>query len=409
MTSGSPAGADDGKRPGPLAGLRVVELAGIGPAPFAAMLLADLGADVIRIDRPGEATLPVPLPPDRDVLRRGRPSVSLHLKHPGGLATALALVERADVLIEGFRPGVVERLGLGPDECLARNPRLVYGRMTGWGQDGPLAQAAGHDIGYVAITGALHVIGRAGGPPQVPVNLVGDFGGGALYLVVGILAALLEARASGRGQVVDAAIVDGTAHLSSLVVSLVSAGLWSERRGTNLLDTGAPFYDVYETSDGGWMAVGPLEPAFYAELLRLLDLTDVGPDRLDPRQWPALRALLAEAFGRRTREEWTALFEGTDACVAPVLSYAEAPDHPHLAARSTYVEHHGIVQPAPAPRFSRTPAALGTPPSTPGADTRTALAAWGIDDVDALLASGAAVEQTPERSHEPSGAPSPTP
>ncbi|CAN7225653.1 CaiB/BaiF CoA-transferase family protein [Terrabacter sp. LjRoot27] len=375
---------------GPLAGIRVVELAGIGPAPFAAMLLADLGADVIRIDRPGEASLPVPLAPESDLLRRGRPSVALDLKHPDGVATTLALVEQADVLVEGYRPGVAERLGLGPADCLARNPRLVYGRMTGWGQDGPLAHAAGHDIGYVAITGALHAIGRVGGPPQVPVNLVGDFGGGALYLVVGVLAALLEARTSGRGQVVDAAIVDGTAHLSSLVMGLVGAGLWSDRRGTNLLDTGAPFYDVYETSDGGWLAVGPLEPAFYAELLRLLDLTETAPDRLDPGQWPALRALLADTFRTRTRDAWVSLLEGTDACVEPVLSYAEAPGHPHLAARGTYVEHHGVVQPAPAPRFSRTAAALGTPPSTPGADTRAALAAWGIDDVDALIASGAA-------------------
>ncbi|KRB47496.1 MULTISPECIES: CaiB/BaiF CoA-transferase family protein [unclassified Terrabacter] len=388
-----PAGDGEGAtgaRPGPLAGVRVVELAGIGPAPFAAMLLADLGADVIRVDRPGEPSLPVPLPPESDLLRRGRPSVALDLKHPDGLATTLDLVEQADVLLEGYRPGVAERLGLGPDDCLARNPRLVYGRMTGWGQDGPLAHSAGHDIGYVAVTGALHAIGRAGGPPQVPVNLVGDFGGGALYLVVGVLAALLEARTSGRGQVVDAAIVDGTAHLSSLVVGLASAGLWSDRRGTNLLDTGAPFYDVYETSDGGWLAVGPLEPAFYAELLHLLDLTDAAPDRLDPAQWPALRTLLADAFRTRTRDAWTAVFEGTDACVEPVLSYAEAPAHPHLAARGTYVEHHGIVQPAPAPRFSRTPAVLGAPPSTPGADTRAALAAWGVDDVDALIASGAA-------------------
>ena len=388
----TPAAGDGSARPGPLAGVRVVELAGIGPCPFAAMLLADLGADVVRVDRPGEPPLPVPLPPEADLLRRGRPSVGLDLKHPDGRATALALVERADVLLEGYRPGVAERLGLGPDDCLARNPRLVYGRMTGWGQDGPLAQAAGHDIGYVALTGALHAIGRAGGPPQVPVNLVGDFGGGALYLVVGVLAALLEARTSGRGQVVDAAIVDGTAHLSSLVVGLVSAGLWSDRRGTNLLDTGAPFYDVYETSDGGWLAVGPLEPAFYAELLRLLGLTDAAPDRLDPSQWPALRALLADPFRTRTRDEWAAILEGTDACVAPVLSYAEAPAHPHLAARGTYVEHHGVVQPAPAPRFSRTPAALGAPPSTPGADTRAALGAWGIDDVDALIATGAAIQ-----------------
>lgn len=393
MTSPAGGASGGGAAPhGPLAGVRVVELAGIGPAPFAAMLLADLGADVIRIDRPGEASLPVPLAPEHDLLRRGRPSVLLDLKHPDGLATARALVDRADVLVEGYRPGVAERLGLGPGECLERNPRLVYGRMTGWGQDGPLAQAAGHDIGYVAITGALHAIGRAGGPPQVPVNLVGDFGGGALYLVVGVLAALLEARTSGCGQIVDAAIVDGTAHLSSLVVGLVSAGLWSEHRGTNLLDTGAPFYDVYETSDGGWMAVGPLEPAFYDELLRLLDVTGAAPDRLDPRQWPALRGLLADTFRTRTRDEWASVFEGTDACVEPVLSYAEAPGHAHLAARGTYVEHHGTVQPAPAPRFSRTPAVLGTPPSTPGADTRTALASWGIDEVEGLLASGAAAE-----------------
>ncbi|MGO4599969.1 CaiB/BaiF CoA transferase family protein [Terrabacter sp. 2RAF25] len=383
---------NDTRRTGPLAGVRVVELAGIGPSPFAAMLLADLGADVIRIDRPGSPALPVPLAPESDVLRRGRPSVLLDLKHPDGLATALALVERADVLVEGYRPGVAERLGLGPDACLDRNPALVYGRMTGWGQDGPLAQSAGHDIGYVAITGALHAIGRAGGPPQVPVNLVGDFGGGALYLVVGVLAALLEARTSGRGQVVDAAIVDGTAHLSSLVVSLVSSGLWSDQRGTNLLDSGAPFYDVYETSDGGWMAVGPLEPAFYAEFLRLLGLAHTAPDRLDPRQWPALRALLGDTFRARTRDEWVALFEGTDACVEPVLSYAEAPTHPHLAARGTYVEHHGVVQPAPAPRFSRTPVALSTPPSMPGADTRAALSAWGIGHVDDLIASGVATQ-----------------
>src|SRR3954449_7207838 len=375
---------------GPLSGLKVVELAGIGPGPFAAMLLADLGADVLRIDRPGAT--PTFGDPGVDLLNRGRRSVAVDLKHPQGAATVLALAERADVLLEGFRPGVVERLGLGPEECLARNPRLVYGRMTGWGQDGPLARTAGHDVGYIAVTGALHAIGRSGGPPQVPVNLVGDFGGGALYLVVGVLAALLERRTSGRGQVVDAAIVDGTAHLSSLVVGLVSAGLWTDHRGTNLLDTGAPFYDVYETSDGGWLAVGPLEPAFWAELLQLLDLTDSAPDRLDPRQWPALRGLLADTFRRRTRDEWAALFEGTDACVEPVLSYAEAPQHPHLAARGTYVEHHGVVQPAPAPRFSRTPASLGHPPSAPGTGTRAALAAWGIPDVDALLASGAAFE-----------------
>lgn len=374
--------------------MRVVELAGLGPGPFAAMLLADLGADVVRIDRPGTTGLPVPMPPEVDLLRRGRPSVALDLKHPDGIATAQALIARADVLIEGFRPGVAERLGLGPDECLGSNPRLVYGRMTGWGQHGPLSQLAGHDITYLAITGALSAIGRAGGPPQVPLNLVGDFGGGALYLVAGVLAALLEARTSGAGQVVDAAIVDGTAHLSTMLTGLVSAGLWSDARGTNLFDTGAPFYDVYETADGGWMAVGPLEKAFYAELVDRLAIADRAPaDHLDPRQWPQLRRLLAEAFRGRTRDDWTALFEGTDACVSPVLSYAEAPEHPHLAARGTYVEHHGVVQPAPAPRFSRTPSALSAPPPLrAGADTRAALEAWGIADVDKLLASGGAVQ-----------------
>lgn len=384
----------EARRQGPLRGVRVVELAGLGPGPFAAMLLADLGADVVRIDRPGTTGLPVPMPPEVDLLRRGRPSVALDLKHPDGIATAQALIARADVLIEGFRPGVAERLGLGPDECLAANPRLVYGRMTGWGQHGPLSQSAGHDITYLAVTGALSAIGRAGGPPQVPLNLVGDFGGGALYLVAGVLAALLEARTSGQGQVVDAAIVDGTAHLSTMLTGLVSAGLWSQARGMNLFDTGAPFYDVYETADGGWMAVGPLEKAFYAEMVDRLGIADRAPaDHLDPRQWPQLRPLLAEAFRARSRDDWAALFEGTDACVSPVLSYAEAPEHPHLAARGTYVEHHGVVQPAPAPRFSRTPAALSTPPPLrAGADTRAALEAWGVTDVDALLASGGAVQ-----------------
>ena len=388
-------GADGGpERTGPLTGIRVVELAGIGPAPFAAMLLADLGADVIRLDRPGPPLMPVPVPPEADILRRGRPSVLLDLKHPDGREAARSLVARADVLIEGYRPGVAERLGLGPDECLTLNPALVYGRVTGWGQDGPLAQSAGHDIGYVAVTGALGAIGRAGGPPQVPLNLLGDFGGGAMYLVTGILAALLEARTSGRGQVVDAAIVDGTAHLSSLIVGLVSGAAWSDERGTNLLDTGAPFYDVYETSDGGWMAVGPLEQAFYDDFLRLIGLADAAPDRLDRQAWATLHALLADTFRTRTRAEWTGVFEGTDACVEPVLSYSEAPAHPHLAARGTFVTHHGVVQPAPAPRFSRTPGALTTPPPAIGADTRAALTAWGVPDVDGLVASGVAREAT---------------
>ena len=369
---------------GPLQGLRVVELAGIGPGPFAAMLLADLGADVLRIDRPGAT--PMFGTSDVDLLNRGRRSVAVDLKHPQGAETVLALVERADVLLEGFRPGVAERLGLGPDACLARNPRLVYGRMTGWGQEGPLARTAGHDIGYIAVTGALHAIGRAGGPPQVPVNLLGDFGGGAMYLVVGVLAALLESRASGCGQVVDAAIVDGTAHLSTMLLGMLAGGVWQDRRGVNLLDTGVPWYDVYETADGGHLAVGALEPQFYAQLLDRLGLTDVAPPRDEPDR---LRRLLTETFRTRTRDEWTAVFEGSDACVAPVLSYAEAREHPHLRARGTYVESHGVVQPAPAPRFSRTPGALDRPPPEPGQHTREALTDWGVAGVEGLIEKGA--------------------
>jgi alpha-methylacyl-CoA racemase len=372
---------------GPLQGLRVVELAGIGPGPFAAMLLADLGADVVRIDRPGAR--PTFGDPGVDLLTRGRRSVAVDLKHPDGLATVLALTGRADVLLEGFRPGVAERLGLGPDACLARNPRLVYGRMTGWGQEGPLARTAGHDVGYIAVTGALHAIGRAGGPPQVPVNLLGDFGGGAMYLVVGVLAALLESRTSGQGQVVDAAIVDGTAHLSTMLLGMMAGGLWQDRRGVNLLDTGAPWYDVYETADGGHVAVGALEPQFYAQLLDRLGLTDVAPPRERAEE---LRALLAETFRTRTRDEWTAEFDGSDACVAPVLSYTEAREHPHLRARGTYVESHGVVQPAPAPRFSRTPGALDLPPPAAGQHTREALTDWGIADVDGLIDSGAVAQ-----------------
>jgi alpha-methylacyl-CoA racemase len=375
---------------GPLAGLRVVELTGLGPAPFAAMLLADLGADVLRVDRPGAR--PFTGDPAHDLLARGRRSVAIDLKSPDGPELVRRLAERADVVLEGFRPGVTERLGIGPAECLARNPRLVYGRMTGWGQDGPLAATAGHDIGYIAITGALHAIGRAGGPPQVPLNLVGDFGGGAMYLVVGVLAALVEARTSGRGQVVDAAIVDGTAHLATMVVGMLGGGQWQDTRGVNLLDSGAPWYDVYETADGGHLAVGALEPQFYAELVDRLGLTGVAPDRAgaDPE---VLRALLADTIRRRTRNEWAEAFDGSDACVAPVLSFTEARAHPHLAARQTYVERDGVVQPAPAPRFSRTPAALGLPPARAGEHTRAALTDWGIDDVDALLAAGAVTQE----------------
>ena len=374
---------------GPLAGLRVVELAGIGPGPFAAMLLADLGADVVRVDRPDARSLLGPA--EKDLLNRGRRSVALDLKRPEGVAAVLDLVRSADVLVEGFRPGVAERLGLGPEECLAANPRLVYGRMTGWGQDGPLARNAGHDIGYIAITGALHAIGRRGDPPQIPLNLVGDFAGGSMYLVVGVLSALWESRSSGRGQVVDAAIVDGTTHLSTMVAGLLRTGLWRDERGVNLLDSGAPYYDVYETSDGRHMAVGPLEEQFYAEMMRLLGLDDA-PDRFDHTETEHLRTLLAKTFRTRTRAEWTEVFEGTDACVAPVLSYGEAPGHPHLAARGTYVEHHGVTQPAPAPRFSRTGARLGRTPARLGEHTREVLEEWGVADVTGLLASGAAVQ-----------------
>lgn len=372
---------------GPLSGVKVIELAGIGPSPFAAMLLAELGAEVIRIERPGGGlTLG---PPELELLNRGRHSAVLDLKNPRGVATVLSLAERADVLIEGFRPGVAERLGLGPEDCHAVNPRLVYGRMTGWGQDGPLAGSAGHDIGYLAVTGALHAIGRAGGPPQVPANMLGDFAGGSLYLVIGVLAALHEARTNGRGQVVDAAIVDGAAHLTTMLLGGLAAGTWTAERGTNLLDTGAPFYDVYETSDGEYMAVGAIEPKFYDELIRVLGIT--APDRYDAGSWPELRKVLAETFATRTQAEWTEVFDGTDACVAPVLPLGA--DHPHLVARGTFVRHHGVRQPAPAPRFSGTPTNLGEPPARPGQHTRAVLTDWGIADVDGLIASGAAVEE----------------
>ncbi|HEY3005505.1 MAG TPA: CaiB/BaiF CoA-transferase family protein [Kribbellaceae bacterium] len=368
--------------------MKVVELAGIGPSPFAAMLLAELGADVIRIDRPGGGlSLGAP---EYELLNRGRRSVALDLKQPAAPDVVRRLVARADVLLEGFRPGVAERLGLGPEDCHAVNPRLVYGRMTGWGQDGPLAHAAGHDIAYIALSGALHATGRAGGPPQIAANLLGDFAGGGLYLVVGVLAALHEARSTGQGQVVDAAIVDGAAHLTTMLTGGLAAGTWKNERGVNLLDTGAPFYDVYETSDGEYMAVGALEPQFYDQLVALLGIEESAPDRYDPAEWPALRKALAEVFATRTRAEWTEVFDGTDACVAPVLPLGAS--HPHLDARGVFVEHHGIRQPAPAPRFSRTPSSLGIPPARPGEHTREALADWGIDDVDALIASGAAVQ-----------------
>lgn len=389
------------ERQGPLRDLRIVELAGVGAAPFAAMLLADLGADVIRIDRPPAEGLHLD-----DRLGRGRPSVALDLKHAGTAEVVLRLVEQADALVEGFRPGVMERLGLGPDACRARNPRLVYGRMTGWGQTGPFAELPGHDINYVALSGALGSIGRRGELPVPPLNLVGDFGGGGMLLALGIVSAVLEARSSGRGQVVDAAMTDGAALLTTMVHGLRNAGLWSTQRGVNLLDGGAPFYDVYATADGSAVSVGCLEPKFYAELLRLLDLerTELR-DHLDPATWPGIRAALTEAFAGRTRAECEELFAGSEVCFAPVLGLEEAPAHPHNRARGTFYETEDGVLPRPAPRFGRTPTADPAPAPAPGADTATALKAWGLaeTEITALLASGVAFERE-SRLPEPGGA-----
>jgi alpha-methylacyl-CoA racemase len=363
---------------GPLAGCRVVELAGLGPGPFAGMMLADLGAEVVRVDRPesSPAAGGGPQAADKtDVLGRGKKSVVLDLKRPDAVATVLDLVAGADVLIEGYRPGVTERLGLGPAQCLARNPELVYGRMTGWGQDGPLAQQAGHDIGYIALTGALHAIGEAGGPPQVPLNLVGDFGGGGTYLVIGVLAALWAVRAGGPGQVVDAAIVDGTAHLLGMMHGWLAGGSWADERGVNLLDGGAPFYSVYATADGRHMAAGAIEPKFYAEFINRLGLDEDPAAQHDRSGWAGLRGRIAAAFAVRTQAEWTEVFAGSDACVAPVLSLREAAGHPHLAARGTLVTRDGVLQAAPAPRFSGTPAPLPAPAPARGQDDAAAIAA----------------------------------
>jgi alpha-methylacyl-CoA racemase len=353
-------------RPGPLAGIRIVEFAGIGPGPFAAMLLADMGAELIRLDRPGGAD-----PYSRHVVSRGRPSVAVDLKDPAQAARVLDLLENADALIEGFRPGVMERLGLGPDIVLKRNPRLVYGRMTGWGQSGPLAEAAGHDINYIAITGALAAIGGADHPVP-PLNLVGDYGGGSLYLVAGVLAGLLSAKRTGEGQVVDCAICDGAASLMAMFCELSAQGRWTDRRAANLLDGGAPYYRAYACADGRHIALGSLEPQFYAEFRKLAGLDD---DRdYDARDDSALHAKLEALFLTKTREEWSRLFEGTDACFAPVLTLAEAPAHPHLAARGTFVSVDGVVQPAPAPRFSRTASAIRPTAKTAALDD--VAAAW---------------------------------
>ena len=376
---------------GPLQGLRVIELAGIGPCPMCAMLLAELGADVVRVDRLTDSGLGIDMAPEHHLLNRSRPSIAVDLKHPDGVETVLRLVESAHALIEGFRPGVAERLGLGPQHCAARNPRLVYGRVTGWGQDGPLAKSAGHDLNYIALTGALDAIGRRGAPPTPPLNLVGDFGGGALYLALGVVAALHEARESGKGQTVDAAMIDGAASLMTSAYALRAAGVSDAPRGENILDSGAHYYDVYETSDGRYVSVAPVEPKFYAELLQRIGL-DAGeaPHSADRGDWPESKARLAALFRTRTRDEWCAILEGTDACFAPVLGMNEAHRHPHNTERGTFVERDGIVQPNAAPRFSRTRGGIRCSPPAPGSGTRSVLADWGFgaEEIDALSSRG---------------------
>lgn len=380
---------------GPLSGYRVVELTGIGPGPFAGMMLSDMGAEVLRVDR-AQSVVPGAPRPVADVMARGRRSIGVDLKRPEGRDAVLRLVASADALIEGFRPGVTERLGLGPDDCLARNPKLVYGRMTGWGQDGPAARTAGHDINYIALSGALSLFGRVGEAPVPPVNLVGDFGGGGMLLAFGVVCALLEAARSGVGQVVDAAMVDGSALLSAMMWGFKADGFWRER-GTNLLDTGAWFYEVYETADGGYLSFGEIEPQFFDQMLEITGLAadiDGGgpiPPQNDRATWPAMKQRLAAVVRTRTKQEWAALFDGTDACVAPVLDFAEAPLHPHNVARGTFTEVAGVVQPAPAPRFSRTAPVIAGPPAVVGEHTDEALADWGFteQEVAELRAAGA--------------------
>ena len=379
---------------GPLEGIGIVEFAGLGPAPFCAMLLADLGAETIRIDRPQAPAGRIDHDPRTQVMNRGRRSIAVDLKNPAGRDAALRLIDRAEALIEGYRPGVMERLGLGPDVCMARNARLVYGRMTGWGQDGPLASAPGHDINYIALAGVLHAIGREGGPPTPPLNLVGDFGGGA-YLAMGLLAAILEARKSGRGQVVDAAMVDAAASMMAYVFGFHAAGAWVDARGRNYLDTGAPFYDVYETGDGRWIAIGSIEAKFWERTWRLLGLdAERMPPQHDRSAWAATRETVAAAVRRKTRDEWMRVFDGEEACVAPVLSLSEVAGHPHIAARRTVADVDGVVQPAPAPRFSRTGAGIGGPPPARGEHSEEVLRDWGFDEseIAALKESGAVLQ-----------------
>ena len=382
---------------GPLAGYRIIEIAGIGPGPFAAMLFAYMGAEVIRVERAAAARGPAPDRPHVDVTLRGRRNLAIDLKHPDGVGVLLDLVERADALIEGFRPGAMERLGAGPEDCLARNPRLVYGRMTGWGQDGPWAHAAGHDINYISLAGALAHFRRAGQPPTPPLNMVGDYGGGAMFLAFGVVCALLEAQRSGRGQVVDAAMVDGAALLMAMFWTLREIGAFDENQaGANLLDTGAHFYDVYECADGTFISVGALEPQFYAELLQRLGLDgdESFAGQMDRTRWPQLKLRFAELFKTRTRDQWCAALDATDVCFAPVLTMSEATVHPHNVARSTFVDVNGRVQPAPAPRFSRTHEAIGIEPAHPGQHSRDVLTDWGVsaERIGALVESGAVVD-----------------
>ena len=377
---------------GPLSRYRVIEIAGIGPGPFSAMMLADMGAEVIRVDRAQSVAGRDPAQPSRDVLNRGRRSVGVDLKHPDGVETVLKLVEQADALVEGFRPGVAERLGIGPEVCLARNPRLVYGRMTGWGQEGPYAAMSGHDINYIALSGSLSTFGRKGDAPVPPLNLVGDFGGGGMLMAYGIVCGLLEAQRSGEGQVVDAAMVDGSALLATFIYGMRALGAWQDERGTNILDTGAWFYEVYETADGEYVSFGSLEPQFFAELIRLTGLADEGlPQQMDRTTWPAMKDRLAAVIKTKTRDEWCQQMEGTDVCFAPVLGMAEAPSHPHNRHRGTFVDVAGVAQPAPAPRFSRTPGAIAMPPPHAGQHTIEVLGDWGFGEADVakLLETGA--------------------
>lgn len=377
---------------GPLDGFRVVEMGGIGPAPFAGALLGDFGADVLRIDRIAKPGVEPELPPRFDFYNRNKRSVAFDLKQPQAVAAVLNLVAKADALIEGFRPTVMERLGLGPDICMAINPRLVYARMTGWGQEGPMAQEAGHDINYLALTGALHCLGDADRPPPPPLNLVADLGGGALYLVVGLLAASMEARQSGRGQTIDVAMIDGVTHLMSAFQAFRQQGSWTERRADNIVDGGAPFYGSYATSDGKFVAVGAIEPQFYASLLKVMAIDgEQLPDQDDRAAWPEMRKRFAKIFATRTRDEWVAVAAGRDACLAPVLTIDEAPEHPQMRARDVYADFDGLRHPSPAPRFSRTPSGLRTPTPSPGRDSLQALADWGVppEQIAALEEAGA--------------------